>query len=797
MKKIIFSSIAAIALAAGCQDLNEMGPQEVMDRNVITASIPENLTKVSINSPADGKGLALAWEAGDALTVIGGNNTETFTIAEDFTSHKASFNGTAVEGDSFTILYPGQTYKTLEAINEVSYLEQTQVGNDNTDHLFYHAMIETADYTSLDFSSAKQNGAIKFYFQLPEGTSEVNSIRLSSTSDIFFATNDLDGDKTNSLTLKLEGVDVSESNQILTAYMMISWNDIALAPASKLTIEINMPDSKLEQVLTVPETGLTILAGKVNTFGLNDKFWTEPLFFAGTGIESDPYQIKTYNHLNNVREVINAEAKTWFKMIADIDLKDKEWAMYNGNVGKDFLYDFDGNNHTISNFSMSRSGASFFGALTGGSKVHDLKFDTVILEDEKDGTNSVATVSYNVINGYIDNVDVTNITITSNTSNGNNTGTGAIASRLHSGKISNCDVSELTITGTAERVGGVLGINASNGNTIENCTVTNATINGGYALGGIIGRSSSTPAVIIKGCKLLGENTLTGTSSSVGGILGEAGAASTVENCHVKADIFSSYTPTSGDKTAFLGGIVGYPKGTTTITLCTVEGDMSNQQARAVGGIIGGSDQNNNITISKCAYLGGDIISSGRAGGVAGWIKYAITVTDCYSAGRLRFASWSGGIVGWHNGTDSTQGNINNCYSTMNLTTELNGMGGIVGCFDSGSTTRSTNNTGTISNCIAWNSNIASTGNCSGCITGGSGKASSVSNCYRNPNMTTGFTASDSTDNTSTSENAGKPYHGKAAAADATVSSIAQTLGWSSDIWDFTTDLPTLKNLSK
>ena len=429
--------------------------------------------------------------------------------------------------------------------------------------------------------------------------------------------------------------------------------------------------------------------------------------------------------------------------------------------------------------------------------IHDLKFNKVTLSDVENGSNSVATVSYNIIDGIVDNVDITDITITSSTSNSNNTGTGAIASRLYKGTISNCDVSGLTITGTADRVGGILGINATNGNTIENCTVTNASISGGYALGGIVGRSSSTPAVIIKGCKLLGENTLTGTSSSVGGILGEAGAASTVENCHVKANINSTSAPSAGDKTVFLGGVIGYPKGTTAITLCTAEGNMNNPNARAVGGIIGGSDQNNSITISKCAYLGGDIISSGRAGGIAGWIKHAITVSDCYSAGRLRFATWSGGIVGWHQGTDSTQGNISNCYSTMNITTEGNGMGGIVGCFDYGSTTRSDYNTGTITNCIAWNSNMSSTSAYSGCITGGAGKSSSVSNCYRNPNMTTEFSVSDPNDITSTSEHAGKPYHGKAAAADATVSSIAQTLGWSADIWDFTTDLPTLKNLPK
>ena len=797
MKRFIFATIAASAtifFAAGCQEKNEMAPTETSDRNVITASIPEAITRVSMNAPADGKGLVLAWEAGDELTVIGVNSTEQFTIADGFTAHNAQFNGTAVDGDSFTVIYPGQTYKTLDEINAVSYLEQKQTGNGNTDHLFYHAMVETSDYTSLDFSKAKQNGVIKFLFQLPSEATVVESVTLSATDAVFYATNDLDGEKTNSLTLDLEDVDVSASEQMLTAYMMISWNDVALPAASKLTITVNMPDSKFEQVLTVPETGLTILSGKVNTFGLNDKSWTEPLFFGGNGTEADPYQIKTYTHLDNVRDVINAETKTWFVMVDDIDMAGKEWTMYNGSTGNVYRYDFDGNGHTISNFSMTRSGASFFGAITGGSKVHDLKFNKVVLSDEEGGSNSVGTVSYNIIDGEIDNVDITDATITSATSDGNNTGTGTIASRLYKGLISNCDIVDLTMTTTAERVGGIVGVNASNGNTIENCTVTNATISGAKNIGGIVGRSSSTPAVKITNCRVLGNNTLTSTSTYVGGILGENGGAADVNNCIVNANISSSYS----GSTCFLGGIVGYAKGTATISRCSSYGNLTASNGRSIGGVLGGSDQNTSTSVTECAYLGGEINGLGRAGGIVGFIEYAVTVTNCYSAGTTRNATWSGGIVGWHKGSSSTKGNITNCYSSMTITTWGDGIGGIVGCYDSGSTNRSDNNIGTISGCIAWNTKLSSTSAYSGCITGGAGKASSVSDCYRNPAMETGFASSDPTDITSTSEHAGKPYHGKAAGEGETVSSIAQTkLGWSGDIWDFTTALPTLKNLPK
>ena len=37
------------------------------------------------------------------------------------------------------------------------------------------------------------------------------------------------------------------------------------------------------------------------------------------------------------------------------------------------------------------------------------------------------------------------------------------------------------------------------------------------------------------------------------------------------------------------------------------------------------------------------------------------------------------------------------------------------------------------------------------------------------------------------------PYHGKAAAEGATLSTVAQAAGWSADVWDFSTDIPTLK----
>ena len=697
MKRFIFATIAAsatIIIAAGCQDMNEMAPTETNDRNVITASIPEAITKVSMNVPEDGKGLALAWEAEDQLTVIG-ESTGQFTIAEGFSPHNAQFNGTAVNGEEFIVLYPGQTYKTVEDINSVSYLNQTQKGNNNTDHLFYHAIVETSDYTSLDFAEAKQNGVIKFLFQLPSGATEVESVTLSATDAIFYATNDLEGDMVNALTLNLEGVDVSESEQMLTAYMMISWNDVALAGNSKLTITVNMPDSKFEQALTVPEGGLTILSGKVNTFGLNNESWTEPLFFGGSGTESDPYQIKTFAHLDNVRKklVKDAETMVYFKMVDDIDMSDQSWTMYNGSTGNVYKYDFDGNGHTISNFSMTRSGASFFGALTGGSKIHDLKFEDVSLTGVEEGGNSVATVSYNVNDGTIDNVDISKINITPLT----NTGTGAIAAKLTQGAISNCDVTDLTITGTHQRIGGIVGTTeGSYVNKIEYCTVSSSTINGGWATGGIIGIHSSSGKLSVSNCTVSGKaatpTVVKSSSSSVGGIIGEGQKAIEVTDC--KAAYLSVSTTKSSDKsycggiaglfkeedssltrcsltdtsvdagnTLSVGGILGYATKTCTITQCTVSNAANSAMitgAACVGGVIGEAAETVTLigceVVSKISALGGDynkdFTSVGLAGGIIGYAAAGGSMTNNGYSGTLSSSGTGandavGGIIGY------------------------------------------------------------------------------------------------------------------------------------------------------
>jgi hypothetical protein len=69
---------------------------------------------------------------------------------------------------------------------------------------------------------------------------------------------------------------------------------------------------------------------------------------------------------------------------------------------------------------------------------------------------------------------------------------------------------------------------------------------------------------------------------------------------------------------------------------------------------------------------------------------------------------------------------------------------------------------------------------------------------YSDASLNTLFDHADSNPDSPLTQPAGSakwfsPYHGKAAAAGATLSSVAQTAGWSADVWDFSTDIPSLK----
>ena len=315
---------------------------------------------------------------------------------------------------------------------------------------------------------------------------------------------------------------------------------------------------------------------------------------------------------------------------------------------------------------------------------------------------------------------------------------------------------------------------------VYNVTFDHATISTDKTNAGVVAGYVGTGTGPIKGnCRniTVKNSELTSSADYIGGIAARlANINGTFEGCKV----FD--TQINADKKRYVGGLFGY-----IAVACTVEKSCFNGSVSGghdVGGIVG-STANVNVNISNC-------YTSGSIGGSSGYQR-------------------RGGIVG----ELGTGGSVVNCYSTASVSTDRV-CGGIVAraCSGTWSTTSASGNT--ISGCIAFNPSVSASGKgdfgSSGAVVGFTSCKNTLSNCYRLYNMT--YSNSNNTseyittmvdqpncDGTNwtlgttigTKASYQCPYYGVAAANDATVKSIALTLGWSSDVWDFSESLPTLK----
>ena len=393
-------------------------------------------------------------------------------------------------------------------------------------------------------------------------------------------------------------------------------------------------------------------------------------------------------------------------------------------------------------------------------------------------------------------------------------------------------------------IGGFCGHILNNGTKVDNCTITGGTIKGNNYTGGFAGYVENN--VIVSNNSVLSGTTVIGQSSA-GGFAGCIAAGSisgntvdaivqlrggngggfvgaliggSVQNCSASGSI----SRIEGSNNVF-GGFAGYVKGVD-LTKCYSTMTINPDTGHTVGGLIGSLQSAN--TISKC-YFSGSITgasSTGRGGLIGVVDAVAATITDCYTSGTCAGSSGTqiyGGIVGELKAGAS----VTNCYSTMSFKNCGRVTGGIVGRACSAAWPVNNESNNIISKCIAWNDEItyagtAGTSASSGAIVGYTSFKNTLSSCYRrsdmvykNSNSAVGTTCqtsmvdqpdcdgtnwgidgnrpSGTTPGTSASAQYQAPYYGVAAAASATVSSIAQTLGWSSDVWDFSGELPTLK----
>jgi hypothetical protein len=370
----------------------------------------------------------------------------------------------------------------------------------------------------------------------------------------------------------------------------------------------------------------------------------------GSGTADDPYLIYTAEQMNTV----GVEPNDWdkqFKLMADIDL-----SVYTGTdfniIGNGLLPAFsgvfDGNGHTISNFTYSSTGEPCIG-IFGYVYGHNARVINVGMIDPNVDDGTAAGVGSLV--GWIDLGTVTNCHVIG----GSVTGKQLVGGLIGSGAI----IADCYAVGTrviAEgSTGGLVG---SNGGSIIDCYAT-AEITGSYRIGGLVG--SNRGAIVDS----YSDGIVDG-GSTVGGLVGYNDNG-IISNC------FSTTNVTGKNST---GGLVGENRGSVINCYCSCTLEAQDQ----VGGLVG-----INGGIITASYSSAELWGRDEVGGLVGYNSYDAEIVNCYANGNAAGQNYVGGLVG-NNATNITRagdilfGAIRNCYSITMVSGDEN-VGGLIGYF--------------------------------------------------------------------------------------------------------------------
>ena len=334
--------------------------------------------------------------------------------------------------------------------------------------------------------------------------------------------------------------------------------------ASRLTYDdsSNWPDFKITYTVTKGTTyyiGARKLDGNaiegevklnVKMNGLEGEL---PTGMTGKGTETEPFVLKTADHLAWFREFVNEGNMEACAKIADdvkeIDMStvchkadtEKQVAELSwtpiGNFDNRYQGTFDGNGKTIRNLYINATSgdAGFFGYAEKGS-IKNITFDNAKVK-------STVDLYTGILVGFEELCIIENIKTLANCSVEGKADVGGIAGRA-SGDIGNCE-NHAMVNG-ANSVGGIVGDYRQSGKSIISCANYGAVTGTGNSVGGIAGNFDIGT---IQNCANYGD--VTGTNY-VGNLIGD-GYICNLNNVLGTGNV----TATSADRASLLVGNIG------------------------------------------------------------------------------------------------------------------------------------------------------------------------------------------------------------------------------------------------
>lgn len=713
MKKVLYLALAVVATAFATSCVKELadGNQENTGNKPeieITGQVFEAKMEAT-KSVIDGK--TPTWVEGDAISVFGSN--ETTGIECTFAGEgKFQVNGDKVVEGPFYAIYPHKEGHSVDQSTGIFTAtvpaEQLIKAGENT---AAGALVAVAASETPEFYFRNAVGLVR----LENKREDIVSIKIESTNaEQMLAgsfTMDLNPDKdaeneAPAVTPATEGGSASvtlksaEENGVLASGVYYA----AILPGKIDGIKVTFTRKNGEKTEPV-----TVTKAKETTIPRNGGA-DLGAFFA--------YEIK------NAKELLawNKAAAKWTAwdvvtlnsdtgVIDCSEINSDEWTVRN------FSGILDGNNQTIDNLVIEKTGAaSFLGRATGYAVIKNLTFGagcsfTVTGTTGADGMNQFAknrTYAASVLSEASEHtclINITNngtITATAGSATNGNYFAGVCASHDGLEAINGCkNYGSVTVLGT------------------PSCWTN---------ISGVFGQI--TKQVTATGCENHGDVQFKGTNSNnvrlnMGGMCGGIGDVINFADCKNLGNISCNATEKHSGN-VHIGGLVGYVDK-------NIIGTMSNcsngSATDATKGALSnnaecGARNNNTVTIGGCiGFINGKNASISNfknygqisntksvnttlaLGGIVGQINQATenSITVCENHGlitnnvALTENAYFGGIVGWLNAANTSIANVTNKGAISNTNISSNSkiicVGGIVGCASSGNGNSITNAT--------------------------------------------------------------------------------------------------------
>ena len=829
MKKVLFFAALAACLFTACQ--KEMNAPA---GTTLTASILQ--TRTSLQSD-----MKVFWSAGDQI-FVNGQVSKPVTAA----GASASFQFDAALAAPFKAVYPAAF--TQDGLSLT--LPAEQAAADGT----------FADGVAPMLASTESGNTLQFkhvaaYIRVPvKSAKTITSVTFSGNEGEqvcgSFGINWDEG--------FLIDTDATEENQSVKVLVGKSAATLVIAVPARtyykgFTLKAEDADGKVMTYTKVSATEL--VAGQVNT--LPEVVFEPVPEGAGSGTEADPYLIKTAEDLAAMYTKVVKGQMTYFKMVDNIDMSSiSEWTPVNVDFANENGAEgimFDGNHKVISNWHYVNTTSKYpgFVAVLHG-EVKNVVFADCVVENSVGspcglvcGWNGVSNAS---LHGHIEDVHAVRCQVISTYKTSN---VGGIAGSAHNAEFINC-----TFDGLVERrceansndteknsyrpIGGILGQVAQKGDDMvkmEGCSTSGSLESGnGRGAGGLIGTCNGSAVIHLKNCH--STMYIHSKHDVIGGLVGYW-AGGTLDHCWYEGIVVNE---TATNKISYMGGLVGHTNLGIVFTNCHSAGRIEGP-GQIVGGILGQSNAAATATpvIFKECWSTMTVIAGGSTiGGICGRgsANQPLTIENCWYSGEIvggKSTAYVGGILG--DGPKNTT--VTNCWTDAQIESGY-GTGGVCGRLfgRQGSSADVYGDMETaMTGCIYWGPSLrtnteggekCSNHYSSGAMVGFASRPTTFKDNYRPAVLTfdyqryaplnTLFDHADSNPATplvqpynfgdapiTLSEAEGdiedfkyySPYHGKAAPENATISSLAKTIGWDEAIWDLSGDKPMLKNNPK